>query len=97
MRLVVEINDYKKAFEFFDIENGYIKAWLESNKHASDTWKVLEQHVSKKLKVDVKITTSDDPTKNVANDAIVRVVLGLPEPEQASSTAKRRRCAETEG
>ena len=109
MRLVVEINNWKKTLEFFDIENGYIVAWLECNKHASDAWKVLEQHVSKKLKREVKIATSDEPTKNVANDAFVWVVLGLPEPEQAStakrqgsqepeqaSTAKRR-SAETEG
>ena len=109
-RLVVRFNAWQKTLEFFDIEDGYTLAWLESRKHQLDTWKLLEQHVSKKLKGDVKIATLYAPTKNVASDAIVGVVLGLPEPEEASSTAKRqgsqepeqtstakRRCAETEG
>ena len=110
-RLVVRFNAWQKTLEFFDFDDGYTLAWLESRKHQSDTWKVLEQHVSKKLKGDVKIATLHDPTKNVAIDAIVGVVLGLPEPEEASSTTKRRgnqeqpeqastakrRCAETEG
>lgn len=94
-RLVAEVNNRQQTVEFFDVEDGKIVAWLGFNKLASNTWKALEQYVSKKLKAAVKIASYDDPYKNVANDAMVWVVLGLPEPEQASSA--KRRHVETEG